>query len=305
MSEDVKQIIAAYVLGCLNKENLNRFVEYIQHGGKETEGELGELQNIISLIPILLSPENPGENIKEKIAQKILEMEFQTKNIEHKANKTENIEPDNSDELKKPLPFVNQPLHDKLDSAGTKIDETLKKKNKFLFSLYVLMIIGLASLSFYFYKINLDANSKIEKLNNKILQLNQEMSLANNFLSEHSLLIDFLNSDEISIYNFTNLDTSITASAKLFLSFSKGEGILAANISGKISSDESLVVWAVIKSKNILLGEIVYNPLVKYYKLEKLPLIDKNSIKILSITIQKRRSGEDTESRIFMMGKTN
>jgi len=131
------------------------------------------------------------------------------------------------------------------------------------------------------------------------------MSLANNFLSEHSLLIDFLNSDEISIYNFTNLDTSITASAKLFLSFSKGEGILAANISGKISSDESLVVWAVIKSKNILLGEIVYNPLVKYYKLEKLPLIDKNSIKILSITIQKRRSGEDTESRIFMMGKTN
>jgi hypothetical protein len=305
MSDDVKQIIAAYVLGCLDKENLIQFIEYIHRGGKEIEGELGELQNIISLIPILLSPEIPNENIKENIAQKILEIEFQTKNVERKSKIIEENSADNSAEAKESKIISALPLHDKLDSTQVKSDKPQVKKSKitsvFLWFL-IFILIGLAG---YAYKNSLDANLKIIKLNKKILQLNQEMSVAKNFLAEHSTLIDFLNSDEISIYNFSNLDTNVTASAKLFLSFSKGEGIFSVNISGKISSDESLAIWAVIKNKNILFGEIVYNPLVKYYKLEKIPMIDKNSIKIISVTIQKRRSGEETESRIFMMGKAS
>jgi len=71
MSETLKEMMSAYVTGCLDNSNLVQFVDYINSGGSINNDELGELQNVAALIPIILEIENPPASLQSKIFQQI------------------------------------------------------------------------------------------------------------------------------------------------------------------------------------------------------------------------------------------
>ncbi|MBX3009481.1 MAG: anti-sigma factor [Melioribacteraceae bacterium] len=79
----IHEMISAFAAGCIDKENFIQFKDYVKAGGELPEGELGELQNIVAMIPIILDLENPDAKLKDTVAKKLIGMkdEFKTKII--------------------------------------------------------------------------------------------------------------------------------------------------------------------------------------------------------------------------------
>ena len=82
----LSEMIAAFAAGCMDKQNYMQFKDYMDEGGFLPKGELGELQNIISMIPVILDLEKPDPSIKDLVAKKLIGMkeEIKTKIIEEK-----------------------------------------------------------------------------------------------------------------------------------------------------------------------------------------------------------------------------
>ena len=86
----LSEMIAAFAAGCMDKQNYMQFKDYIDEGGLLPKRELGELQNIISMIPVILDLESPDSSIKDLVAKKLIGMkeEIKTKIIEGKKKTT-------------------------------------------------------------------------------------------------------------------------------------------------------------------------------------------------------------------------
>jgi len=86
----LSEMIAAYAVGCMDKQNYMQFKDYMDESGYLPKGELGELQNIISMIPVILDLESPDPSIKDLVAKKLIGMkeEIKTKIIEEKKKTT-------------------------------------------------------------------------------------------------------------------------------------------------------------------------------------------------------------------------
>lgn len=78
-SNAIHEMIAAYSAGCMDKKNYQNFREYIESGGDMPVGELGELQNVIALLPIILELEKPSPEIKDKVAKKLISLQDEIK----------------------------------------------------------------------------------------------------------------------------------------------------------------------------------------------------------------------------------
>ena len=78
-SNAIHEMIAAYSAGCIDKKNLQNFREYMESGGDMPVGELGELQNVISLLPVILELEKPSPNLKDKVAKKLIGLQDEIK----------------------------------------------------------------------------------------------------------------------------------------------------------------------------------------------------------------------------------
>ncbi|OGU34628.1 MAG: hypothetical protein A2068_14700 [Ignavibacteria bacterium GWB2_35_6b] len=72
-------MISAFAAGCMDQENYKQFKNYIRSGGELPEGELGELQNVISLVPAVLDLEQPHSELKEKVAKKLISLQDEIK----------------------------------------------------------------------------------------------------------------------------------------------------------------------------------------------------------------------------------
>ncbi|MEK6552554.1 MAG: anti-sigma factor [Bacteroidota bacterium] len=86
----LSEMVAAFAAGCMDKENYMQFKDYMDEGGYLPKGELGELQNIISMIPVILDLERPDPSIKDLVAKKLIGMkeEIKIKIIEEKKKTT-------------------------------------------------------------------------------------------------------------------------------------------------------------------------------------------------------------------------
>ena len=296
MNDEVKQIISAYILGCLDNKNLSQFVDYVHHGGKDIEGQLGEFQNIVSLIPTLLIAENPPDYIKDEVAQKILEIEFETRELKSKAS--EQKEP-------KEINLNHQPLYtDNLNTAPIPEPKAKAKKGFFLYSVFIFLILILAGWSVYSYFVNHELINRTKVLTSKAKSINEELKYYKNVNEENQILIEFLSKDNLRIVEFKGAD-SIKAKGKMFISFQSHEAVLTFNIDQELSSDEYLKLWAILKRNEVYCGEINLNPLKQFYKIDNLPAIVESNIKLFSITIEKRRAVDTQTKRVLMIGTFN
>ena len=75
----IHEMIAAFAAGCMDKANFVQFKDYLNEGGELPKGELGELQNIVSMIPIILDLETPDPSLKDNVAKKLIGMKDEIK----------------------------------------------------------------------------------------------------------------------------------------------------------------------------------------------------------------------------------
>jgi len=75
----IHEMIAAFAAGCMDNENFIQFKDYFKEGGELPKGELGELQNIVSMIPIILDLETPDPALKDKVAKRLIELKDEIK----------------------------------------------------------------------------------------------------------------------------------------------------------------------------------------------------------------------------------
>jgi len=78
-SNAIHEMISAYASGCMDKKNLKTFRDYIDQGGDMPVGELGELQNVVALLPIILELEKPSPALKDKVAKKLISLQEEIK----------------------------------------------------------------------------------------------------------------------------------------------------------------------------------------------------------------------------------
>ncbi len=75
----VHEMISAFAAGCMDPDNYAQFKEYLIQGGELPDRELGELQNIVSMIPVILELEQPDAAIKDMVAKKLIGMKDEIK----------------------------------------------------------------------------------------------------------------------------------------------------------------------------------------------------------------------------------
>ncbi|MCL5030417.1 MAG: anti-sigma factor [Bacteroidetes bacterium] len=92
---EYNDLLHAYALGCLDKEDLLNLQEYLGEGGELSWTDLGEFQNLAALLPSILNMESPSMELKDKVARKLyrIRTERRTKQAFDKP-KTEEISPD-------------------------------------------------------------------------------------------------------------------------------------------------------------------------------------------------------------------
>lgn len=75
----IQEMISAYAAGCMDKENFEQFRNYKDSRGELPEGELGELQNLMALIPTILEPEQPNPKLKNRVAKRLMSLQEEIK----------------------------------------------------------------------------------------------------------------------------------------------------------------------------------------------------------------------------------
>ena len=75
----IHEMISAYAAGCMDKKNLKAFREYVEEGGELPVGELGELQNVVALLPVILELEKPSPALKDKVAKRLISLQDEIK----------------------------------------------------------------------------------------------------------------------------------------------------------------------------------------------------------------------------------
>ncbi len=71
---DYASFLYAYALGSLDKEDLISLLEYFEAGKDYPWQELGEFQNLTSLLPSFLNIEDPPAGLKDRVARKLYRM---------------------------------------------------------------------------------------------------------------------------------------------------------------------------------------------------------------------------------------
>ncbi|MGE5353615.1 MAG: anti-sigma factor domain-containing protein [Acidobacteriota bacterium] len=69
-----REMIYPFSAGCLDKDECLDFIEYLRSGQKVPENELGELQNVVALMPAILELETPQPHVKDKVAKRLYRM---------------------------------------------------------------------------------------------------------------------------------------------------------------------------------------------------------------------------------------
>lgn len=74
--QEAFDMIHAGVLGCLDRADQKKLNEYFKSGG-EIPQNMGELQNIAALLPIILKAESPDPQLKDSVARKLYRIKDQ------------------------------------------------------------------------------------------------------------------------------------------------------------------------------------------------------------------------------------
>ena len=322
------EMISASATGCMDKENYIQFKEYMQSGGEMPNGELGEMQNVISLIPTILEQEEPNPEIREEIGNRLLKVQ--------KKIRSKSIEDRRQTRIKKPeKEFIQRAAHTKtfdIDDKRKRTQPHTSFKDAPLFSKAVHTLVGdydsddqgyernwkINSILLWAFSIILlifvvvsiiisnnktdDLQDQLNSLNSELAALETELANSNEFINDYLEFIEFFNNPNINIINLSGSAVNPNSSGRLMISFDAGEGLLQMKNMPRLESEETYQLWLVSNNQSYSLGTFEVRPGEKYMKISQIPYIPKEEIDLFRITNEMRDGVEIPRGQTYLFG---
>lgn len=302
----MSQMISAYATGCLDKKNFVQLRQYLKKGGELPKGELGEQQNVMSLLPAVLTFEQPNERTKQRVVNKINEIQKKLRTKEREAagsasfGETNRPEPEVS-ENKGIVEIKRKSLHETKKEPEIKAEEPapepeplpepapalIPQKRSTPVFLWVLIFILMAAFivtSLYFIQQNTNLQNEVAEIQNEIDDFQTEITSANKFIDDNVSLIEFFNYTDVRIVNLLPLNNRGNAWGRLLISFESGEGLLELKKMPGLNIGEVYQLWMITTNVTYPLAAITPRSDVKYYKISDIPYLPVKDINLFRIT---------------------
>lgn len=315
-NREIHEMISSFAAGCMDRENFINFKNYMLKGNDLPYRELGELQNTIALLPVILEKELPSEEIKNKILSKTFVQESPLSAEDELPESKDEILPEPSKEEKIDVNKITDEIKDEeiaaMPLSFTKINEQEKEEklppvpvkkssvfhsDKFLLflipSVLVLLILTIMLI------ITSSQTSKINLLEEKLTGLIAENNQIKEYIKDNSIFTEFFNYPDILTLQLKGGKANPDRSGKIFIAGTNDEALLdLANIPA-LPDEEVYQVWAFIGEDTFSLGTFSPESGKRYYKLTNLLKFDIKRLKKIEITSESIPSSFIPEGEVF------
>lgn len=317
---DLNEMIAAYAVGCMDKENHSYFKKHKQSGGHLPKGKLGELQTVVSLLPITLNKVYPPEELKDTLGYKLLDIHKMIidgvlpdkRKIENKEEPVDNVQPIQmpTTEIKteeKPQPELETIEQETENEAFAELEpekiKIRKKPNSILF--WAFNFILLAGLIYFSYLISDETfhlSNNVELMKHQLAKIDLETSTAKTFISEYMEFINFFNNPNIKIVHLIGGKGSPSSSGKLFVSFDAGEGMLDVNKLPPLEKNKYYSLWMFNNNTEVLIYSFRITPDQKYIKIPRIPYTSSEKVILFRITKEEKPDLDKPWGKTYLFG---
>ena len=326
-----EEIICAFAAGCMDSNNFVHLKEYIRENKDLPYEDLGELQNIMAMIPIILEVEIPDPELKTKVAKNLIAIteEIKEKKRSEKKQATIDKKPSPEEKITKRTTRVtlagNKRAEDDLlikkniEDDGTfnprktqkfspsldkqqEIQVPPKQKKSFMpYILFGIVIIMLIAASYYLQQANDELEYQLTELRGDLESIQRDFNASQRFVNNYMSLIEFFHYNDISVINLENSDSS-SATGKLFLSFEEREALIQVNNPPPLAPDKVFELWLVSKGVSMSMGVFVPKLNQTYIKITSFPSVPKEDIDLFRITIEPTAGSDAPSGTLIMFG---
>lgn len=344
-SKAIHEMISSFAAGCMDKKNFEQFKEYIQSEGELPPGELGELQNVISLLPVILELEKPDKKLKDKLAKKLIGMQDEIKEKirltqQRTASKTRTVNRLTEEELNLARETGTHQDIQASETAAPKreydrddfyemakranepptltrsyelpprsqkdlINKADKKNYSILWGVLIALLAVIITVAGFVYFSSSDYENEIASLQNRIDNLESQLNTANQFMREYNSLIEFINYEDVQVVNLSSASEDINASGKLLLSLKHRSGLLEFNNMPPLNADQAFQVWFINNGRSYSIGTYIPRRNVKYITIPELPSLPQDQIDLVRVTIEPVTGSEIPEGPAVLFGALN
>lgn len=328
---ELNEMASAFALGCMDKKNYRQFKNYIRKGGEFPVGELGDSQNIISLIPTLLNIVPPREELKNELGSRLIEIqkkinnriiedrrktriEFEEKFLERnyytKVFDVDERRDDYSNHSKIEEMAPTPPPQRKEEVARPyntpQQREEMPKSNspslKLLWGFSSILLIVIVGLSYFIFDKTNSMAVENSNFNNQIVKLKSDLARTKKFVNENKEFVEFLNNPNIKIIHLKGTEKGAKESGRLLISFDAGEGFLQLQNMPRIDSEKTYQLWLVSNGGTFSIGTFEITPDIKYIKFSEIPFMLMEDIKFFRISQEKRGETEKPSGKTILFG---
>jgi len=336
MAEDtmIKELISAYSLGCLDKKNQESVMEFLRADKLPMLEDLGTIQNVVSLLPLTLTPEAPRADLLLELNQRIdtelekigidpnnppvIEEKKEIRHLEIKREQEESVE-DEEEEIRSEKKSTELPEE---EISESRIDlfqnedepkpkkplklnypkESLSKvKAKRYFYISVVSITATIFLLILIFVIMNSSSDKISDLEKKLAIVETKSNSANAFMQNYHKYLSFISQGNINVTTIS--DTNGFFTAKIHVSEVTGNG-LVENISlPELNSNEEFKVYAIKEDKTVLMGAFTVSDKIRYAEINNIKTEIYFATDLIKIVVEGKKGKSTDKSGIFFVGK--
>lgn len=328
----INEMISAFALGCMDEKNYKQFKKYIENKGELPQNELGDLQNIVALIPTVLDLEIPSEELKNVLGKKLIQIQKDIKNnvlenrrdtridaadkFLHRNSSTKVFDVNEKrkgavqksivDEHSKTItPKIETKKDENIARLNT-ISEPTKKKGSLSNNLHwlfsVIILIAIIVISYLFIGKIAIIDEKNAELKNKIVKLRTDVSRTDDFINQNMEFVEFFNNADIDLIQLKGIESDSRKSGRLFIAFGSGEGLLQLQNMPRIDADMIYQLWLISKSGTFSIGTFEIKPDKKYMPISEIPFVLKEDIEMFRITKEKKDSAIAPTGETILFG---
>jgi hypothetical protein len=333
----INEMISAFASGCMDKENFLHFYHYLKGKGDLPYKELGQLQTLSSILPVILELEYPRADLKNKVARTLISMQDEIKE-KIKIEKQKTIEYTKIQKPAEPVKVKVELLENTIQHAEPKAQEAEKnmtnptpqepQQNNYInqdnrlftesvprppeppsftpvWIVIALLFLGMCGLGYFMYSGFADLKESISKTEAGISSVKNETRNTGEFINRNSALIDFFNYENIWTVQLNGTDPSLKISGKLFIALNEKEALLQLSNMPNPTPEETYQLWMMSKNQTFSMGVFFVEPGSRFVKLSNIPVMPKDQITQFRITIEPRGGSAMPTGKIYVVGLEN
>jgi hypothetical protein len=325
--ENINDLIYAYSLGCLDNEELKRLKEYLDSGEYNNIQELGEFQNLASLLPSTLKIEIPDPQLKDNVAKKLYRLKDEIRAQRQKNKPTLNIKEVNGEKTEDSLPNATERLNPEYYSfESTQTNENdiqnmveefnglsnnreiplirpivpIKKNSKMMILgalLFFLLAIGII-LTY------LNISLKTNNLDNEVEKLKKEVGSLNIQLISNQEIREMLQSPDVQVINLRGTSLNPKSFGKLIIGLNKEAGYVQIAQMPAIPKDKIFQLWVRISGSYLSLKTLQPSDTMGFYSFKMLTLPKEDDFNFF-ITEEPSSGSRTPSNNVYLQGIFN